>query len=192
MRGGWDTVIKFKCEKCGGEIAVKYLKPGEEALCRNCGVYVVVPGHEEIAKGAGHAFELRCDRCGAAVDAAGLKPGETPPCPACGAAATFPDYAEAEKERRLRRFVPCPACGSDELKIIVFWGLGVNVAWLLRCHMKAVPVKCKKCGARFEGLTGRSVDEELYYVGKFRSFHFALYVIIGLLLVVAIILKVTR
>ncbi len=92
--------IKFHCSRCGAEIVVKYLKPGEEALCRNWGAYVVVPGHEEIEKAEGAlaigktaalAFELRCDRCGEAVDAAGLKPGETAPYPewTLRAAATF-------------------------------------------------------------------------------------------------------
>ena len=193
--------LKFQCEKCGGDIVVKYLKPGEEALCRNCGAYVVVPGREEIEKVGGalavgktaaRAFELRCDGCGAAVDAAGLRPGETAPCPACGAAVTFPDYAEAEKKRRLGRFVPCPACGSDELNVIDFWGVPWLERWFLHRQIEVVLVKCKKCGARFDGLSGRSVDRELFFVRKVQSFHFALYVIIGVLLVVAIILKVTR
>lgn len=183
--------LKFKCSRCGAEVVVKFLKPGEKALCRHCGAYVVVPGREEIEKAgralavgetAGQAFELRCDRCGAAVDAAGLKPGETAPCPACGAAVTFPDYTEAEKRRRLSRFVPCRACGGDELNVISFWGIPWFLRPLLRRRSKAVPVKCKKCGARFDGLTGRAVDDEMDFARTIRFVYLAVVLLIGLVL----------
>lgn len=34
---------KFSCEKCGREIMVKWLKPGEPARCRSCGHKLPVP-----------------------------------------------------------------------------------------------------------------------------------------------------
>ena len=35
--------LRFSCTECGHEIAVKFLKPGECALCRACGAKVPVP-----------------------------------------------------------------------------------------------------------------------------------------------------
>ena len=35
--------LKFKCTSCGEELIIRFLKPGEVAKCRNCGVEVVVP-----------------------------------------------------------------------------------------------------------------------------------------------------
>ena len=193
--------IKFECPRCGAEVVVKFLKPGEKALCRNCGAYVAVPGREEIEKAGGalavgktvgHAFELRCDRCGAAVDAAGFKPGETAPCPACGAAVTFPDYAEAEKRRRLSRFVPCPACGGHELKVISFWGVPWFLRWLIGRRSKAVPVRCKKCGARFDGLSGRSVDDEMDFARTIRFVYLAVVLLIALVTMLCAFLEMPR
>jgi TonB family protein len=193
--------IKFECPRCGGEIVVKHLKPGEEALCRRCGAHVVVPGREEIEKAggalavgktAGHAFELRCDRCGAAVDASALKPGETAPCPACGAAVNFPDYTEAEKRRRLGRFVPCPTCGGDELNVISFWGVPWFLRWLIGRRSKAVPVRCKKCGARFDGLTGRSVDDEMDFARTIRFVYLAVVFLIVLFMMLLAFLEMPR
>jgi len=183
--------VKFECEKCGAEIVVKYARPGDEVPCRRCGAHVAVPGPDEIEKGTAHAFELRCDRCGKAVDAAGLKPGESAPCPSCGAAVTFPDYSEAEKERRLGRFVRCPACGSYKIEVIVFWGLHWLAISALERYTGTVPVKCKKCGAKYDGRTGRSIEQELYYFRKTQRFHLVLFAIFGLLLVVVIIFKAT-
>jgi TonB family protein len=185
-------VLKFKCEKCGGEIVVKYLKPGEEALCRRCGAHVAVPGPEEIAKGAARAFELRCGQCGAAVDAAGLKPGETAPCPSCGAAVIFPDYSEAEKGRRLGRFVPCPACGSDKYNVVSFWGIPWFLKLLLPRRKEAVPVKCTKCGARFDGLTGRSVDDVMDYARTIRFVYLAVALLVAFVLTICSTLDVPR
>ena len=42
---------RFPCDSCGAEIAVRFLKPGEQALCRACEATVVVPEdatHEEL------------------------------------------------------------------------------------------------------------------------------------------------
>ncbi len=39
--------LKFRCEKCGKTIAVKYLKVGEAAECRNCGASNSVPDSAE-------------------------------------------------------------------------------------------------------------------------------------------------
>jgi predicted nucleic acid-binding Zn ribbon protein len=182
--------IKFECEKCGAEIVVKYAKPGDEVPCRRCGAPAVVPGLEEIEEGLAPAFELRCGQCGEAVDAAALKPGESTPCPSCGAAVTFPDYSEFEKRKRFRRYVPCPACGATDSNVIIFWGLGATEAWLLRHHIDAVPVKCEKCGTRFDGLTGRPVDRELFYVKKYRSFTYALGLIVAFIFALIVIIKV--
>jgi DNA-directed RNA polymerase subunit RPC12/RpoP len=73
-------VLKFKCEKCGGEIVVKYLKPGEEALCRNCGARVAVP---ETSVEAGEEPDLKEIR---RYRATGKPPDplEVYCCPACG------------------------------------------------------------------------------------------------------------
>jgi membrane protease YdiL (CAAX protease family) len=35
--------IEFHCKECDKIIVIKYLKPGEQALCRNCGVENIVP-----------------------------------------------------------------------------------------------------------------------------------------------------
>ena len=35
--------LSFKCEFCGNDIVVRYLRIGEEAVCRHCGKYVAVP-----------------------------------------------------------------------------------------------------------------------------------------------------
>jgi DNA-directed RNA polymerase subunit RPC12/RpoP len=35
--------LSFKCEFCGKDIIVRYLKIGEQAKCRHCGKYVAVP-----------------------------------------------------------------------------------------------------------------------------------------------------
>jgi DNA-directed RNA polymerase subunit RPC12/RpoP len=35
--------LSFKCEFCGKDIVVRYLKIGEQARCRHCGKYVAVP-----------------------------------------------------------------------------------------------------------------------------------------------------
>ena len=150
-------VLQFKCEKCGGEIVVKYLKPGEDAQCRHCGAYVTVPQ-------------------------TGVEAGEEP---------------ELTKMRRYRggwkkrdwQFVPCPSCGGDELNVIVFWSIPWRDALLVRYLIKAIPVKCKKCGAQFDGLTGCSIDEELSSVRNIQYLCIALYVMIGLFIVAAIILK---
>ncbi len=201
LRGGCRTAIKFKCSRCGAEVVVKHLKPAEKALCRNCGAYVVVPGPEEIERAGaalalgetvGHAFELRCDRCGAAVDAGGLKPGETAPCPACGAAVTFPDYTEAEKRRRLSRFVPCPACGGRELKVISFWSIPWFLRPLIGRRSKAVPVECKKCGKRFDGLSGRAVDDEMDFARTIRFVYLAVVLLIALVMMLCAFLEMPR
>jgi uncharacterized membrane protein len=39
--------LKFNCDKCGGEIIVKYVKPGEIAKCPGCGAKNVVPADGE-------------------------------------------------------------------------------------------------------------------------------------------------
>ena len=42
--------LKFRCEKCGEDIAVRYLKVGEAAKCRSCGASNSVPeSAEEIS-----------------------------------------------------------------------------------------------------------------------------------------------
>jgi hypothetical protein len=35
--------IRFQCKNCGNEIIIRYLKPGEVALCRNCNTPNTVP-----------------------------------------------------------------------------------------------------------------------------------------------------
>jgi len=35
--------LKFKCLNCGSDITIRFLEPGENALCKNCGNYNVVP-----------------------------------------------------------------------------------------------------------------------------------------------------
>ena len=39
--------IKFQCGNCGKDIAVRFLKVGEAAECRNCGASNVVPDSAE-------------------------------------------------------------------------------------------------------------------------------------------------
>ena len=36
--------LKFQCSKCGADMLVKYLHPGETAKCRKCGAESAVPG----------------------------------------------------------------------------------------------------------------------------------------------------
>lgn len=145
-------VLKFKCEKCGGEIVVKYLKPGEEAQCRHCGAYAKVP------------------QTGAEAD-------------------EEPDQWGWKK--RDWQFVPCPSCGGDELNMVIFWGLHPILARLLRYYIKAIPVRCKKCGNRFDGLTGRSVDEEMDTVRNYQLLFIGLYIVAGLIVSGIITLKIT-
>jgi DNA-directed RNA polymerase subunit M/transcription elongation factor TFIIS len=156
-------VKKLTCQKCGGLIFVRGAKPGDVVLCRRCLSNVTVPGSEKVEEGKAPGSELTCDQCGAVVDAAGRNPGETAPCPACGAVLTMPDYAEAETSPRRRGFVPCPVCGSDELRVVFFWGLRGEVSWLLDRDIVVTPVKCLKCGAKFDGPTGDSIEPELFY-----------------------------
>jgi DNA-directed RNA polymerase subunit RPC12/RpoP len=157
LPGGWRTPIKFQCSRCGAEVVVKFLKPGEEAQCQHCGAYVTVP---ETSFEADAEPDLTKTR----------------------------QYRGAGK-RREWPFVPCPACGGGELKIIVFWGIPYLVVWWFQNHFKVIPVKCKKCGAKFDGLSGRYIDEELSSVRNIRYLCIALYVMIGLFIVVAIIAK---
>jgi membrane protease YdiL (CAAX protease family) len=35
--------LEFRCKECGHAIVVKYLKPGEQAKCRNCGAENIIP-----------------------------------------------------------------------------------------------------------------------------------------------------
>jgi DNA-directed RNA polymerase subunit RPC12/RpoP len=132
--------MKFKCEKCGGEIVVEYLKPGEEAQCPHCGAYVKVP------------------QTGAEADEG-------------------PDQWGWKK--RDWQFVTCPACGGEDLKMVVFWGLHPILARYLRYYIKAIPVRCKKCGNRFDGLTGRSVDEDMATVRNYQLLSVGLSILIG-------------
>ena len=39
--------LSFKCEFCGKDIVVRYLRVGEKALCRHCGEHVAVPEKAE-------------------------------------------------------------------------------------------------------------------------------------------------
>lgn len=49
--------LKFRCEKCGEDIAVRYLKVGEAAKCRNCGASNSVPElAEEISDAAAESI----------------------------------------------------------------------------------------------------------------------------------------
>jgi hypothetical protein len=102
--------------------------------------------------------------------------------------------AEADEEpdqwgwkKRDWHFVPCPACGGEDLKMVVFWGLHPILAGFLRYYIKAIPVRCKKCGNRFDGLTGRSVDEEMATVRGFQYLFVGLYVLMGFILAAIII-----
>jgi transcription elongation factor Elf1 len=143
------------------------------------------------------AIKFECPRCGAEVVVKFLKPGEKALCPHCGAYVTVPETAAGTYEgpdqwgwkKRDWQFVPCPSCGGDELKIVVFWGIPRLMAWWVRYCIKVIPVKCKKCGAKFDGLSGRYIDEELSSVRNIRYLCIALYVMIGLFIVVAIIAK---
>ena len=40
--------LKFKCQNCGADIIVQFLKPGETALCRGCGTYIKVPSSATV------------------------------------------------------------------------------------------------------------------------------------------------
>ena len=49
--------LKFNCSKCGEEIVVRFLKPGETAKCRKCGASVTVPeSASELAAGEAEAY----------------------------------------------------------------------------------------------------------------------------------------
>lgn len=42
--------IRFHCKNCGNEIIIRYLKPGEVALCRNCNTANTVPTQMQAEK----------------------------------------------------------------------------------------------------------------------------------------------
>jgi hypothetical protein len=97
--------------------------------------------------------------------------------------------AETIRRKRFSRFVPCPVCGATEADVIVLGLSRVAELWFLRRHIEGTPVKCKKCGTQFDGLTGLPVDRGLSDGGTTTRFYSAVAGIIGLLLVVFIILK---
>lgn len=133
-----------------------------------------------------------------------MQPGEEAQCRRCGAYVTVPETSvEAEEESELAKmrlhrgewksrawqFVPCPSCGGEELEKIVFWGVDPIRAGWLRYYLKAIPVRCKKCGNQFDGLTGRSVDEEMDTVRMFQYLSAGLCIWIGIILAAIIISK---
>ena len=49
--------LKFDCAGCGGEIVVRFLKPGEIAKCRKCGTSAAVPENSsELSPGETEAY----------------------------------------------------------------------------------------------------------------------------------------
>lgn len=76
--------LKFKCEKCGAEVVVRYPRPGEEALCPHCGAYVTVPETSvEAGEGPGPAKTRR--HRAPELERRDLGEGRTPFfCPRCG------------------------------------------------------------------------------------------------------------
>jgi tetratricopeptide (TPR) repeat protein/DNA-directed RNA polymerase subunit RPC12/RpoP len=80
-----EMALKFNCKECGEEIIVKWLKIGEKARCRNCGVENIVPTdavckNEEpsykrpiVPESAKHATIMKgrtlikCQECGSGV-----------------------------------------------------------------------------------------------------------------------------
>ena len=150
------------------------------------------------------AIKFKCEECGAEVVVKYPQPGEQALCGHCGAYVTVPETSvEAGEgpdltktrryhERRKKRdwpFVPCPACGSDALKTIVFWRVPWFLPWWFQYHFKVIPVRCKECGAKFDGLTGCSIDEELSSMRNIRYLGIALLVMFSLFILALIIAK---
>lgn len=91
---------EFKCDSCSREIRVKWLKPGEPALCRGCGHKMVVPAEpREIDNSLAED-----DSPGQAPAPAAPRPGTCPSCRWLGKPGAF----SLDAIGTCRRFPPSP------------------------------------------------------------------------------------
>ena len=67
--------LKFSCTECGAEIGVRFLQPGELALCKSCGSHQMVPSDAAVVDDA--SIVVRCEPAAVEKDWVGWRVRDT-------------------------------------------------------------------------------------------------------------------